>query len=183
MARRPTFVLAALILGGTFLATPSAQAQIIIQPRNPVLDQEEVYRRQVREWVVAYLGRKPNEKELLVLVQRLKTGTSPTAVQAFILASDEFYKKHGGTTQGFIQGLFVDVLGRKATPQEMLQLVAKANGAGRQRFALEFLTVAQGPVNPLMPNPLITNPVLTNPVFPPVQVVPVPVPVPVPINR
>jgi hypothetical protein len=147
--------LAALVCSAASLES-AAQAQIIIFGRDFVREREDYFSRVTSDWVKAYLGRKPSEKELAILMQRIRTGTDPLVVQATILSSDEYFKKHGSNTQGFINGLFADVLGRKATKAEILQLQAKANGMGRARFAAEFLTATQGPlVGPTPPTTII----------------------------
>lgn len=129
MTRRFPLLAAALLALAAVEST--AGAQVIILGRDWVREREEYQERLANEWVKTYLGRQPTEKELSILRQRLRTGANPLAVQSSILSSDEYYKKCGGTTNGFIHGLFMDVLGRKATPQELLRLTAKANGLGR----------------------------------------------------
>ncbi|MCE9532203.1 MAG: hypothetical protein K8T89_13950 [Planctomycetes bacterium] len=148
--------LLALILTATGFLESQAVAQVIIVPaRDPIKEREEYNQRLATDWVRIYLGRKPTEKELALMMQRLRTGASPAAVQASILSSDEYYKKYGNT-QAFINGVFQDVLGRKATAAEILQLSAKVNGMGRARFAAEFVAANQLPlVNPVQPTVII----------------------------
>jgi len=154
MTRRTAWMIAAFTF--VFLLESTASAQVIILPRDATKDKEEFSSKLVNDWVLIYLGRKPTEKEHALLMQRLRTGTNPITVQSSILSSDEYFKKNGSNTQGFINGLFKDILGRKATPAEILQLSAKANGAGRARFAADFLAAAQGPIaNPVTPTVII----------------------------
>jgi hypothetical protein len=144
MIRRITWLAAALLSASALEST--ANAQLIILGHDWIREREMYNERLATDWVKSYLGRKPTEKELATLMQRLRTGTSPLAVQGSVLSSDEYYKKNGSTTKSFINAVFVDVLGRKVTPQELLQLTAKVNGYGRARFVAEFLASVQGPI-------------------------------------
>jgi hypothetical protein len=71
---------------------------------------------------------------------------------------------HGALTrprskcQAFINALFKDVLGRKATAAEILMLSAKVNGMGRARFAAEFIAANQAPLGAPAVPPVIILP-------------------------
>jgi hypothetical protein len=98
------------------------------------------YERQARRWVQLYLNRNPTIQEQAMVVEQLRRGVSPIAVQANILSSDEYMRRWGGNTQGFIQGLYRDILGRNATVAEVGAAVGQVNGLGRYRYAGIFLT-------------------------------------------
>ena len=139
------------------------QPGLPVQPVLPVdpigaIDRER--QRLVNEWFNAYLGRQPQAQEAARLVLQLRNGTSAEVIQANILASPEYYRLNGNTPQGFIAGLFRDVLNRPATNAEVAANLARVNGNGRAAFALELLNARNRGLNPG-------------------QVVPVPVPVPV----
>ena len=143
-----SFVVAFAAITLFVAADQRAAAQvIIINPRDPIKEREEFMTKMVGEWHQLYLGRKPNEKEQAATMQKLRTGTNAIVVQATLIGGDEFYKKNGGNVDGFIQGVFNSVLGRKATAAEIVMLKAQVNGFGRYKFAVDFLTKIQ------MPNP------------------------------
>ena len=155
MARRT--LLSILTLASLVLSADFAAAQIIIiQPRDPVKDAENNAKAQLSDWVQTYLGRKATEKEIATMMTRLRSGTNPSLVQASILSSDEYYKKHGSDNRSFVAALFTDVLNQKVNVVDKTQLSAKITTLGREKFVIEFLKTAQGAANPL------TNP-LTNP--------------------
>ena len=139
------------------------QPGLPVQPVLPVdpigaIDRER--HRLVNEWYNAYLGRQPQAQEAARLVLQLRNGTSAEVIQANILASPEYYRLNGNTPQGFIAGVYRDVLNRPATNAEVAANLARVNGNGRAAFALELLNARNRGLNPG-------------------QVVPVPVPVPV----
>jgi hypothetical protein len=134
-------------------ASQQATAQpIIIVPSKPLRDWEEYFGKIISEWHQLYLGRKPSDKEHAQMMQKVRVGTNGIAIQAAVVGSDEYYKKHGSTTQGFMNAVFSDVVGRKATPAEVATLQAQVNRFGRYKFAIELISKAQLPaVNPLVP--------------------------------
>ena len=150
MTRR--FLIAAAAIALFVAADQRAVAQVIIIQNDPLKQRDEYFTRIADEWFQLYLGRKPSDKEQAQTLQKMRVGTNPIAIQATMLASDEYYKNHGNSTQGFIQGMFNDLIGRKATPAEVAMLQAQINGFGRYRFAVEFLTKTQLPaVRPIVP--------------------------------
>lgn len=161
---RPTLLAAALVVLTASVATA----------RDPLEALDKAYRRQAQTWVGNYLGRDATAEEVKTIVTQLQNGTSPAAVQANILGSDEFYKLAGGTTKGYLNGLYVKILGRPATQQELLPILAKANVTPRRDIALSFLANQGAGV---MPGPNLPPGAI--PATPPIIVVPVPVPVPV----
>jgi hypothetical protein len=66
------------------------------------------------------------------------------AVQAGILSSDEYYGTHGGCPDGFVRGLYEDVLGRQACAREVHEWVCRLGRCGcRTRLATDFLVAAR----------------------------------------
>jgi subtilisin family serine protease len=67
-------------------------------------------------------------------------------VQSFILGSDEFYAGHGSTAQGFIVGLYEDLLGRFPDPAGLQQWVRlfQSGTATRFQIARDILTSPEG---------------------------------------
>jgi subtilisin family serine protease len=74
-------------------------------------------------------------------IQALAAGSAADAVRATILASDEYYQAHGGTVAGFIDGLYLDLLGRAPDPSG-LALWNSWLAAGRTR--LQVVQAIQG---------------------------------------
>ena len=68
------------------------------------------------------------------------------ALQAALLASDEYFDVHGGTTPGFVAGLFQDVMGRAADPGELIYWSEQIAALGLSRFAVAqaFLSSPEG---------------------------------------
>src|SRR5207249_7797853 len=66
----------------------------------------------VQNWYVRYLGRPADPSGLNNWVGYLYRGVSPEFVQTGILDSDDYYYRQGSIPEGFVTGLYVDVLGR-----------------------------------------------------------------------
>ena len=68
----------------------------------------------------------------------------PEAARAGILGSDEYYCRHGGTPEGFVTGLYREVLGREPACAEVASWVCNLRRCGdRGRLALDFLVAAR----------------------------------------
>src|SRR4051812_47053276 len=64
-----------------------------------------------------FLGRPADPYGLGNSVRFLHCGGDPAALQVTLLASEEFYHRHGCTPHGFVAGLYQTVLGREPDPQ------------------------------------------------------------------
>jgi hypothetical protein len=69
----------------------------------------------VRHWYRVYLNREGDPGGVATWVESLRQGNAPESTLATILASDEYYRKAGGTPEGVVQKLFVDITGRRPT--------------------------------------------------------------------
>ena len=125
--------------GSGYLRAPGSPGTITIVPP-PVAGTADPQYELVQSWYQRYLHRSGNVNELSGWVTLLNRG-SPEDVEAGILGSDEFYNNHGGTPEGFVRGLFDEVLHRRPTPQEFQRWVTEASRHlnRRQRVALDFL--------------------------------------------
>jgi hypothetical protein len=121
------------------LAPAPARAQFI----NPLLGQRAA-QREVITWFQAYLGRLPNARELAVLTNQYALSGNPLYVQSILLASNEFYVRSGGTTQSFLNALFVTVLGRRPTYREIAALQGQVVYNSRLWFTQAFLSQVAG---------------------------------------
>lgn len=105
----------------------------------------------LRHWVSCvyenFLNRAPDAAGLQYWVQQLNRPAAPgagideQAVVAAILGSSEYLGLNGGTAQGWIGGLYQDVLGRAADPGGSAYWIQQASQQGVQRnqLALAFL--------------------------------------------
>jgi len=102
------------------------------------------YARLVESWYHRYLHRPPDACGLENWVRHLRCGASPEFVQAAILGSDEYYCAHGRSAEGYVAGLYADVLGRAACREEIHEWVCNLNRCGcRVKLAQQFLCAAQ----------------------------------------
>jgi hypothetical protein len=98
----------------------------------------------VSGWYQQYLHRLPDECGLRGWVGQLYKGASPLEVEAHILASDEYYHIHGCSPEGYVTGLYVDVLGRKPGYEELCGWTKNLSRCGcRFKLAREFLCAAK----------------------------------------
>jgi len=103
------------------------------------------YRELVESWYQLYLHRASDGTGLRDFVDRLRRGVSPEAIQAEILASDEYYRLHGSRPRSWVAGLYADVLDRSPLQQEVQGWVRTLDryGGSRQKTAEEFLRGAK----------------------------------------
>lgn len=98
----------------------------------------------IQRWYLSYLGRPADAIGLSTWVHMLRCGTPLEEVQAAILASDEYFCGHGHSSQGFVAGLYTDVLGRAAADHEIHPWVCRLMRCGcRKRLAVDFLCAAR----------------------------------------
>lgn len=94
----------------------------------------------VHDWYQLYLHRAPDPGGLAQWVGELNRGTPPELVQATLLASDEYYRRHGGTPHLWIANIFKELLGRTPSRDELrLWLGELARIGAREAVALEIL--------------------------------------------
>ncbi len=92
----------------------------------------------VRSWYRRYLHREPDPNRA-AWVDALNSGQQPEAVLAGILGSTEYYDKAGGTPEGFVNRLFLDLTGRRPTPGELEHWVRRAAYGDRKDVAYALL--------------------------------------------
>lgn len=86
------------------------------------------------------LGRPVDAAGLQQFAQFLAQGGTTDALKAILLGSQEYFRNHGGTNAGFLQGLYEDVMGRPAdAPGFQLWAGALAAGAARTTVAQTFI--------------------------------------------
>jgi hypothetical protein len=128
-------------------------------------------------WYRRYLGRPVDQNGLQSWLAQLGNMN----VEAAILGSPEYYDRHGDTPEGFVTGLYVDVLGRQPAAQEVQGWLVRLAQLGGNRTALadDFLRAAatelslrgqpQANYQPAVP-PIVQQPVTVVPDVTPVYV-------------
>jgi hypothetical protein len=99
----------------------------------------------VENWYQLYLRRPADPTGLADCLTRLRGGSGVLEVQAFILASEEYFRLHGSRQGSWVAGLYADVLDRSPSPREIQhwnQLLNQAGGS-REQTATDFLNAAQ----------------------------------------
>jgi hypothetical protein len=127
----------------------------------------------LRDWYARYLGRAPEPAALEFWGAKLAESKHPVDVEASILASAEYYERHGRNPASFVRGLYRDVVGTEATPEQVDFWLSKVYELReRDKFLREFMTAARKmpPAPPTGPKvvPPAAGPVRT----PPAQVAP-----------
>lgn len=117
----------------TFLATPEAQ------------------RVKVARWFQNDLNRSTplgvliNDPTVVQWAGLLSLGARESDLRALVLGSDEYLVAHGGTTSGFLAGLYTDALGRGSDPGGLASWTSQVNaGLSRVDVAQAFLTSTEG---------------------------------------
>jgi hypothetical protein len=111
--------------------------------------------RLIESYYHRYLGRPADCNGMQTWTERLRCA-GPDAVQAGILASEEYYCRNGHTAEGFVAGLYRDVLGRPACGAEIQTWVGRlCHGGARETVAAEFLPAARAELasRPVHPTP------------------------------
>jgi hypothetical protein len=97
----------------------------------------------VQSWYARYLHREPDRCGLESWVRQLRTGSPPECIEAAFLSSDEYYDIHERCPRGFVRGMYADVLGRGASPDEVEGWVCRLRRECRKDVAKEFLCAAR----------------------------------------
>src|SRR5688572_27390588 len=97
------------------------------------------HERMLHSWYVNYLGRPVDPAGWHDHLRALGGGASPLLVEAEILGSLEYYRRNGATPEGFIAGLFHDVLGVEPTPPEFHYWLRRTQRDSRSEVAADFL--------------------------------------------
>jgi hypothetical protein len=163
--------LIAALLGLAILGT-DASAQMVYGPTS-----QDPGAQQLDSWYRRYLGRPVDQTGLEAWLPQL----AKINVEAAILGSPEYYNRNGGTPEGFVTGLYVDVLGRQPAPSEVQGWLVRLQQLGWDRTALagDFLPAAatelslrgqpQPGYQPAVP-PIVQPPVTVAPYIAPVYV-------------
>ncbi len=102
--RRILFLIAMTLALGL---VPTAQAQDIGDPADLV-----------SHWYQTYLGREPDPSGAAYWIDQLRQGKDPNVVLSMFMGTDEFYQHNGSRPAGFVNNLYVNLLGRAPTAAE-----------------------------------------------------------------
>jgi hypothetical protein len=84
------------------------------------------------------LGRSADAGGRAYWISVLRSGQTPAQVAAHFYASDEYFRRAGGTTTAWIQDLYRKVLGRTADAGGLAYWVTRAGSVSRPAIALDF---------------------------------------------
>ncbi len=88
-----------------------------------------------------YLDRAPDSQGEQYWVKSLQTGGTFEQVAEGLVSSPEYFQENGSTNQGYVLGLYQDVLGRVPSAAELNGWVTQLNsGTSRLAVAISFLT-------------------------------------------
>lgn len=95
-----------------------------------------------------YLGRAPDAASLAFWQSQLTSGLNDEAFISIIVSSSEYYGRNGGSTSGYLIGLYRDILQRSPAQQDIdywaTQLAASPRGAAQARADVAF-AIEQSP--------------------------------------
>lgn len=138
----------AILLGvgaGFSPAQPSMRGRPQPSRPQPSFTRDE---RLVIDWMQLYLRRNPTQRELLTFVNQLRSGMDPNAVQANIVASNEYIRRSGNSPNTWAISMVADTLGRQPTPYERALVVDLVYNYGYYQAALTTLLSRTGPAYP-----------------------------------
>lgn len=142
-------------------------------------DHGSPYFRLVDGWYHRYLGRHADPLGARDHIFALKHGTPADVVEASILGSPEYYLRHGASAEGFVIGMFSEVVGRYPTRLELDVWVRRTLRSGdRTGVALDLLREFRDTPVVIAPT-VIERPVIVErgPIFTPAPVIVTPPPV------
>lgn len=93
----------------------------------------------VRKWYNRFLNREPEQAGLVGWTSELNRGASRESVMARIIGSDEYWQKSGSTAEGFVRGVYWDILQREPNRRDVAYWAHKASAEGLEATALAML--------------------------------------------
>jgi hypothetical protein len=100
---------------------------------------DEYYATIIRPAYATYLGREADAAGINHWTNKMRAGLTDERLEAQFIGSDEFYANAGGTDQGWIDALYLRLLGRPADAAgEAHWLAALAGGEQRSAVAFRF---------------------------------------------
>jgi hypothetical protein len=119
-------------------ATPSDVASVFA---NSV----EFFDRQITQDYINLLGRQPTQAELMGWQAGKQAGLTTSEALADFLASDEYFMRHGTTAQGWLNGVYRDVLHRAPDSSGLTSFLGLADEpVGRLAVARDIVFSPEG---------------------------------------
>jgi hypothetical protein len=107
---------------------------------NSITYSDEYRSRLIAATYQRYLDRAPDAHGAATWLQAMRTGRTIQQMEVGFVASDEYYRRAGGTDAAWVSRLYQHVLGRTAAPAEIRSWTnALARGTSRSQVALGFL--------------------------------------------
>ena len=106
------------------------------------LTSDEYSQRLLGDWFQTYLNRNVDDVAQAAFVPLLRSQNQKLAL-AQILASTEYFVNHEGTNEGFVAGLYHDLLGRDASDDEVKGWVDQLATRDRASVALKFMLTSE----------------------------------------
>lgn len=130
-----------LTLFGTLTLTDVAAAQWSPPRPYPIPGQyyPEDPAELVRSWYRRYLNREGDAGGVATWVNSLRQGNPPESTLATILASDEYFRKAGGSFEGLVHTLFLDLTGRRPPGGEFSYWVTRFHRGERVDVIYDLL--------------------------------------------
>lgn len=111
---------------------------------NAVVSSPEFHVQEVQTIYQRYLGRAADPASANAFALFLIRGGTLEQVTALVLGSQEYYQKHGGTSNGFVDGMYHDLLGRSVDPVALAAIDNElAAGATRTTVAEQMLVTTE----------------------------------------
>jgi hypothetical protein len=142
MTRNLVFALPALLLTVSF-ASAQSYTYPLAKPGDPATI--------VNSWTRGYLRREAAPAS--PWIQSLERGRSPLEVQANMLASDEYFRKAGGTEPAYVRQLYMDLLGREPLPPEITYWMGRLHYQPRRDVVAQLLRFHPQNVSGMRPVP------------------------------
>jgi hypothetical protein len=132
----------------------------------------------VESYYERYLHRPADPAGMNAWLDHFAWGESGESIQAQLVSSDEYYQIHGSSPQGFIAGLYQDVLGRNPNSNEVWLWLNYWRQVGGQRVQVSnaFMVAARTELANQAATRFYAPPTTTT--VPPLPVPPAPIAVP-----
>lgn len=108
-----------------------------------ILTSTEDRSQSVTDYYNALLGRNPDPGGLNFWVGKLASGDRLETIEAFLIGSEEYFQKKGGTVPSYVQGVYNDVLKRNAEPGGLSFWSDFVNNNGRTALANTFINTQE----------------------------------------
>lgn len=104
---------------------------------------DEYFATIIKPAYLKFLGRAADANGLTFWTGKMQAGLTDEQLEAGFIASAEYYTHNGGTDKGWIDGTYMDLLGRQADASGEAFWIAQAAAKGRFAVALGFAASAE----------------------------------------